>query len=146
MPPTHLEFEVTFQDDNEMISLNDGTAGRIVVQKFELWVPVLKFTSEGQKMVSKNFLKPIKWTYLKETPHLSSSRRDASDNWLITPGVKNMCLSSCNKHENKIPSPRTHTSLSPLILMVTTQRNWLLAAFSMEPSSIPNWITPATSN
>ena len=76
------------QGDDEMIFQNDGTGRRIVVRKFELWAPQLTLTPEGQKQVNENFLKPAQWTYFKETLHPSSSRRDASGSWLITPGVK----------------------------------------------------------
>jgi len=89
LPPMQLEFEIVLQDDDELIFQNDGTGRRIVVRKFELWVPQLTLTSEGQKQSNENFLKPTKWIYLKETLHPSSSRRGASGSWLITPGVKN---------------------------------------------------------
>ena len=46
LPPLHLEFEIVLQDDNEIIFQNDGTGRRIVVRKFELWVPQLTLTSE----------------------------------------------------------------------------------------------------
>ena len=39
LPPLQLEFEIELQNDEEMIWQNDGTARRIVVRKFELWVP-----------------------------------------------------------------------------------------------------------
>jgi len=89
LPPIHLEIEITLQSDNEMIFQNDGTGRRIVVRKFELWVPRLTLTSEGQKMFNENFLKPAQWTYLREMLHPSSSRGEASGSWLITAGVKN---------------------------------------------------------
>ena len=88
LPPMQLEFEIVLQDDEEMIFQNDGTARRIVVRKFELWVPQLQFTSKGQTLVNENFLKPTQWKYLKEVSHPSSVRRDANGTWLITPGVK----------------------------------------------------------
>ena len=76
-----------------VVQLFNGTARRIVVRKFELWVPQLQFTGKGQKFVNENFLKPTQWKYLKEMLHLSSSRRDVNGRWLITPtitpGVKN---------------------------------------------------------
>ena len=78
LPPMQLEFEIVLQDDTEMIFQNDGTARRIFVRNFELWVPQLQFTGEGQKLVNENFLKPRQWKYLKELLHLSSSRRDQS--------------------------------------------------------------------
>ena len=89
LPPMQSEFEIILQDDQEMIFQNDGTARRIVVRKFELWVPQLHFTGQGKTLVNENFLKPTQWKYLKEVLHMSSSRRDANGSWLITPGVKN---------------------------------------------------------
>ena len=59
LPPMQLEFEIVLQDDTEMIFQSDGTARRIVVRKFELWVPRLQFTGEGQKLVNGNFLNYI---------------------------------------------------------------------------------------
>jgi len=47
LPPLHLEFEIVLQDDNEIIFQNDGTGRRILVQKFELWVPQLMLTSSS---------------------------------------------------------------------------------------------------
>jgi len=89
LPPMQFEFEIILQNDREMIFQNDGTARRIVVRKFELWVPQLHFTGKGQTLVNENFLRPTQWKYLKEVLHLSSSRRDANGTWLITPGVEN---------------------------------------------------------
>jgi len=88
LPPLQLEFEIELQDDEEIIWQNDGTARRIVINKFELWAPQLHFTGKGQTLVNENFLKPTQWKYLSENLHSSSSRRDASGTWLITPGVK----------------------------------------------------------
>ena len=64
LPPMQLKFNVTLQDDRELIWQNDGTDRRVVLRTFELWVPSLQFTSEGQRLVNTNFLKPAKWKYL----------------------------------------------------------------------------------
>ena len=89
LPPMQLEFEIQLQNDQEMIFQNNNTdLRRIVVRKFELWVPQLHFTVQGQKLANENFLKPNLWKYLNETLHSSSARRDANGMWLITPGVK----------------------------------------------------------
>ena len=66
LSPLQLEFEIVLQDDREMIFQNDGTARRIVVRKFELWVPQLHFTGKGQTLANENFLKPTQWKYLNE--------------------------------------------------------------------------------
>ena len=89
LPPMQLEFEIALQKDEELIFQNGGTARRIVVRKFELWVPQLHFTGKGQTLVNENFLQPTQWKYLKETMYVLGDRRDANGTWLITPGVKN---------------------------------------------------------
>ena len=89
LPPMQLEFEITLQDDSEMIFQNDRTARRIVVRRLELWVPQFQFTGQGQTLVNENFLRPTQWKYLKEVLYLSSSRRDANGMWMITSAVKN---------------------------------------------------------
>ena len=57
LPPLQLEFEIELQNDQEMIFQNDGTARRIVVRKFELWIPQLHFTGKGQTLANENFFK-----------------------------------------------------------------------------------------
>ena len=89
LPPMQLEFEIGFQNDSELIWQDDATNRRVVIRNFELWVPVLEFTSAGQKLVNENFLKPAKWKFLKETIHSSTARQDDIGMWQITPGVKN---------------------------------------------------------
>ena len=88
LPPLQLEFEIILQVDKEMIFQNNETARRIVVRKFELWVPQLHLTGKGQTLANENFLKPTQWKYLNENLHSSSSRRDVNGTWLMTPGVK----------------------------------------------------------
>ena len=89
LPPMQLEFNITLQDDTELIWQNDGTDRRVVVGTFELWAPSMQFTSKGQQLVNESFLKLAKWKYLRETAFSSTSRRDASGSWQITPGLKN---------------------------------------------------------
>ena len=89
LPPMQLEFEIELQNDQEMIFQNNNTdLRRIVVRKFESWVPQLHFTGKGQTLANEIFMKPTQWKYLNENLHSSSSRRDANGTWLITPGVK----------------------------------------------------------
>ena len=90
LPPTKIEFDVTLQDDKELIYQNDGTARRLVVKKFELWVPQLSFHGEGQKFVNENFLKTKKIKYLKERIMESSPRTDTGGTCSFTAAIKNV--------------------------------------------------------
>ena len=88
-----------------MIFQNNAIARKIVVCKFELWVPQLHLTGKGQTLANENFLKPTQQKCLKENLHSSSSQRDANGTWLITPGIKkpkHVLLCSFNKLRNKI--------------------------------------------
>ena len=50
LPPMNLEFNITLQDNSELIWQNINTdLRRVVVRDFQIWVPSLQFTSEGQK-------------------------------------------------------------------------------------------------
>ena len=48
LPPLQLEFEIILQNDEEIIFQNNAKARRIVVRKFELWVPQLRLTGKRQ--------------------------------------------------------------------------------------------------
>ena len=71
-----------------MIFQSDATARRILVRKFELWVPQLHLTGKGQTLANENFLKPTQWKYLNENLFISSARRDANGMCLITSAIK----------------------------------------------------------
>ena len=89
LPPMQLEIEMNLQDDAELIWQNDGTNRRVVVLTLDLWVPQLRFASEGQKMMNENFLRPSKLVYLREMLNSSTSTRDAIGTWQISSGIKN---------------------------------------------------------
>ena len=90
LPPLQLKFEIELQNDQEMIFQNDATARRIVVRKFELWVPQLHFTGKGQTLANENFLKPTQWKYLNEYLFISSARRDANGMCLLSSAIKDL--------------------------------------------------------
>ena len=90
LPTMKIEFEITLQDDKELIYQNDGTARRIVVKKFELWVPQLSFHGEGQKFVNETFLKTKKIKFLKERIMESSPRTDTGGTCSFTSAIKNV--------------------------------------------------------
>ena len=89
LPPMQLEFLITLQNDRELNYQNDGTPRRIVVRKFELWVPQLHFTGNGQTFVNENFLKPTQCMEIRERKYFSlSERRDESGMFMIGSVIK----------------------------------------------------------
>ena len=65
----------------------DGTSYRLIIRRFQLFVPRLVFNSEGQKLYIENYLKPYKWTYLKETVFTSNLSTQNSGQFRITNGI-----------------------------------------------------------
>ena len=91
LPPMQLEFEIDLNEDDELIHMANGTdAGRVVVKKFYLWVPkMIPKDSEYGEYV-KDFLKPIKWTYMKDMYIRSAVTRIVQNTFQISPAIDNV--------------------------------------------------------
>ena len=89
--PMQLQFEIALNDDGELIHMANGTdAGRVVVNRFLLWVPRLTpKDSLADKFVS-SFMKETQWKYLREMyqqsapASLSLQSAPASLSFLVT--------------------------------------------------------------
>ena len=64
-----------------------GTSYRLILKRLQLFVPRLVFNSEGQKLYMENYLKPYKWTCLKETVFTSNISTKNSGHFRITNGI-----------------------------------------------------------
>ena len=64
-----------------------GTSYRLIIRRLQLFVPRLVFNSERQKLYMENYLKPYKWTYLKETVFTSNLSTQNSGHFSITNGI-----------------------------------------------------------
>ena len=74
---------IEFDDDKNLIwrqGAADGAGAnyRLIIRRLQLFVPRLVFNSEGQKLYMENYLKPYKWTYLKETVFTSNLSKQNS--------------------------------------------------------------------
>ena len=91
LPPMQLEFEIDLNEDNELIhQVNGVDAGRVVVKKFYLWVrKMIPKDSEYSEYV-KDFMKPIKWTYMKDMYNQSAATRIVQNTFQISPAIDNV--------------------------------------------------------
>ena len=109
LPSMQIELNITLNDDREFIYRVAGDETRYVIQDFQLWLPRLNFTSEGQKLVNNSFLTASKWTYLREFIKHSSPTDAISGIYQITPGVKNakhvFVYLQRNKSNNELENP-----------------------------------------
>ena len=76
--PMQLQFNIHLQNDDELIDMANGTAaGRVVINRFLLWVPRLTPKDSMYDMFVSSFLKENKWTYLREIYEVSAPTRSS---------------------------------------------------------------------
>ena len=79
--PMQLELNIQLQDDDELVfkaaDIDGNRVSRVVVTKFQLWVPKLTPKDSMYDKYVSSFLKQKRWKYLREmytesTPTVSS--------------------------------------------------------------------------
>ena len=89
LPYIKIDLDIEFEDDKNLIWRQGaadaaGTSYRLIIKRLQLFVPRLIFNSEGQKLYMENYLKPYKWTYLKEAVFTSNISTQNSGHFRIT--------------------------------------------------------------
>ena len=92
LPNMKIDLDIEFEDDKNLIWRQGaadaaGTSYRLIIKRLQLFVPRLIFNSEGQKLYMENYLKPYKWTYLKEAVFTSNISTQNSGHFRITNGI-----------------------------------------------------------
>ena len=87
LPNTRIELNIELESDNNLIWRTGGNNCRVVISRFQLFVPKITFNSEGQKLYMENYLKPYKWVYLNEVVQKSSNTQDQTGQFRITQGI-----------------------------------------------------------
>ena len=92
LPNMKIDSDIEFEDDKNLIWRQGaadagGTSYRLIITRLQLFVPRLVFNSEGQKLYMENYLKPYKWTYLKEAVFTSNISTQNSGHFKITNGI-----------------------------------------------------------
>ena len=92
LPNMKIDLNIEFDDDKNLIWRRGaadaaGTSYRLIIRGLQLFVPRLVFNSEEQKLYVDNYLKPYKWTYLKETVFTSNWSTKNSGHFRITNGI-----------------------------------------------------------
>ena len=92
LPNMKINLEIEFEDDKNLIWRQrnadaPGESYRLIIKRLQLFVPRLLFNSEGQKLYTENYLKPYKWTYLKEAVFTSNISTQNSGHFRRTNGI-----------------------------------------------------------
>ena len=92
LPNVRIELQIEMENDKNVIWRTGaadaaGTTYRLIVTRFQLYVPRMIFNSEGQKLYLENYLKPHKWTYLTETTYNQDMRTQRTGSFRLTNGI-----------------------------------------------------------
>ena len=86
LPSGRLELNIEFESDANLIWQAADNC-RVVLTKLQLIVPRITFNSEGQSIYVSKFLKPYKWSYLRENIERSNSTTQRAGHFKISSGI-----------------------------------------------------------
>ena len=87
LPNTKIELNIEIESDNNLIWRAGGNDCRVILERFQLFVPKITFNSEGQKIYIEKYLKPYKWTYLNEVVERSNNGQQQTGHFRITNAI-----------------------------------------------------------
>ena len=87
LPNTKIELNIELESDNNLIWRTGGNDCRVVLTRFQLFVPKITFNSKGQEIYMKNYLKPYKWKYLNEVVERSNNSQQQTGHFRITNAI-----------------------------------------------------------
>ena len=93
LPSMKIDLDIEIDSDKNLIwrgGADDaaGTSYRLVIKRLQLFIPRLIFNSEGQKLYMENYLKPYKWSYLKEIVETMNPTNQKRGHFRVTNGIK----------------------------------------------------------
>ena len=87
LPNTKIELNIELESDNNLIWRDGGNDCRVVLSRFQLFVPRITFNSKGQELYLQNYLKAFKWTYLNEVVERSNNSQQQTGHFRITNAI-----------------------------------------------------------
>ena len=87
LPNTKIELNVELESDNNLIWRDGGNACRVIITRFQLFVPRITFNKKGQEIYLQNYLKPYKWVYLNEVVERSNNSQQQTGHFRITNAI-----------------------------------------------------------
>ena len=86
LPNTRIELNYEIESDGNLIWQAADNC-RVIITRMQLFVPRITFNLEGQSLYMSQYLKPHKWTYLRENVERSNSSQQRAGNFKITSGI-----------------------------------------------------------
>ena len=86
LPSGRLELNLEIESDANLIWQAAANC-RVILTRLQLIVPRITFNSEGQSLYMSKYLKPYKWTYLRENIERSNSLTQRGGHFKISSGI-----------------------------------------------------------
>ena len=87
LPNTKIELNIEIEKDGNLIWRAGGEDCRVILTRFQLFVPRITFNKDGQKIYLKNYLKPYNWKYLNEVVERSNNSQQQTGHFRITNAI-----------------------------------------------------------
>ena len=87
LPNTKIELNIEIESDGNLIWRAGGNDCRVILTRFQLFVPRITFNKKGQEIYLKNYLKPYKWKYLNEVVERSNNSQQQTGHFRITNAI-----------------------------------------------------------
>ena len=87
LPNTKIELNIEIESDGNLIWRAGGNDCRVILTRFQLFVPRITFNKKGQEIYLKNYLKPYKWKYLNEVVERSNNSQQQNGHFRITNAI-----------------------------------------------------------
>ena len=87
LPPLQLKIEIELTPDAELLYGAAGNGGRLIINRFYLWVPRLEPKDSLMTKFVSEFQKPSRWTNLRELYISSANTRQGSGDFRISPSI-----------------------------------------------------------
>ena len=90
LPNTKIELNIELESDGNLIWRSNAAGNadcRVILTRFQLFVPRITFNKKGQEIYLKNYLKPYKWMYLNEVVERSNNSQQQTGHFRITNAI-----------------------------------------------------------
>ena len=87
LPNTKIELNIELESDGNLIWRTGGNDCRVILTRFQLFVPRITFNKKGQEIYLKNYLKPYRWMYLNEVVERSNNSQQQTGHFRITNAI-----------------------------------------------------------
>ena len=131
LPNTKIELNIEIESDGNLIWRAGGNDCRVILTRFQLFVPRITFNKKGQEIYLKNYLKPYKWMYLNEVVERSNNSQQQTGHFRIT-NAQNLAMSLFLKLTQPILIHKQQIHFYTILLICQTMLIYLAVISRLE--------------